>query len=573
MDGTIAALRCEYLTRGVEQAAAAAHLDQIARVELPSVLGTLLDSVYGHDPAVYVVRHVHAEFALRADGPAVGRKWAEALASAIVTTMANDPAGGGNLVRFADEAEYLACYLAEHVRGEAARHWYFRPLAAWHAEPTGAAVRALLAERPALPVLAALHRQDMLAAVLDKLPDDAVAELAAGSGGPPTPADDASGLWPLITTAVAIAEVWGLWTGAPLTALDVARDYRSRAVLDWRSTTALTMIVVDILRHLAAQGHLRSPATPPPPELAARFDWLNVDLLLPGIMAASPNLAGHREKLVLRTLASVLAGSTALRDAVRFAGPGPRAALLLRAAVIVEHPEWTDDGLVAAVLAGVLDRWTAGAVDPVLAQLTVADDAAVEESRCAGVLLLLRAVAELRVPAVLARAGIADALPYVLLAVACRLTGADPGDPAVRAFADRPAEVRRTWRQVHRLAALRRELLAQARIQRLPELADADLPDGKLGLPKADAVVGLLACAVLRTWSRWLGRFSESSVGYLLAHFVRRPGRLRWTAGELVVELDSGPLDVVLSLAGYDKPLESVPWLGERTIRYRIAAS
>lgn len=573
MDGTIAALRCEYVTRGVEQAAGAAHLDQIARAELPGVLAAMLDSVYGDDPAVYVVRRVHAEFALRTDGPAAGRRWAGALASAIVTTIANDQAGGGNLVRFADDAEYLACYLAEHVRGNAAWHWYFWPLAAWHAETTGTAVRALLAGRPALPVLAALHRQDMLAAVLDKLPDDAVAELAAGSGRPPATADDVSGLWPLITAAVAIAEVWGLWTGAPLTALDVARDYRSRAVPDWRSTTALTMIVVDILRHLAAQGHLRSPSAPPPPELAARFDWLDVGLLLPGLVAASPNLVRQREELVLRVLANVLAGSTALRDAVRFAGPGPRAALLLRAAVIAEHPEWTDDGLVAAVLEGVLDRWTAWAADPVLAQLTVADDTTVEESRCAGVLLLLRAVADLRVPAVLARAGVADALPYVLLAVACRLTGADPSDPAVAAFAGRPAEVRRTWRQVHRLARLRRELLAQAHIQRLPELADPDLPDGKLGLPKADAVVGLLACAVLRTWSRWLGRFSESSTGYLLAHFVRRPGRLRWTAEELVVELDSGPLDVVLSLAGYDKPLESVPWLGERTVRYRMAAS
>jgi hypothetical protein len=149
----------------------------------------------------------------------------------------------------------------------------------------------------------------------------------------------------------------------------------------------------------------------------------------------------------------------------------------------------------------------------------------------------------------------------------------------VRAFAGRPTQVRRTWRQVHHLAALRRELLVQAGAQRLPDpaeltaLSDADLPDGKLGRPKADAVVGLLAGAVLRTWSRWLGRFSESSGGYLLAHFVRRPGQLHWTAKELVVELEPGPLDVVLAMAGYDRPLEGLPWLGGRTVRYRMGAS
>src|SRR5262249_48639056 len=161
----IAAMRCEYVTRGAGQAAAAARLDQVARAELPGALAALLDAVYGDDPAVYVGRDVHAELALRADGPAARRQGAPALAGAIGTTTPSDPAGGGNLVRFADEAEYLACYLAEHLRGEAARHWYFRPLAAWHGEPSGAAVRALLAGRAALPVLAALHRQDMLAAV------------------------------------------------------------------------------------------------------------------------------------------------------------------------------------------------------------------------------------------------------------------------------------------------------------------------------------------------------------------------------------------------------------------------
>ncbi|MGC0317174.1 hypothetical protein [Kitasatospora acidiphila] len=587
MDGSIRSLTCDYLARGVEPAAAAAHLDQLARLELPGILSTLLDSVYGDDPAVYVIRQVHAEFALRADAPTAARRWAEALARAIVTAVAADASADGNVIRFADQAEYLAAYLVEHLGGTAAQHWYFHPFAAWHAEPTGSAARALLATQPPVPVLAALHRQAMLPALLATLPDAAIRELAADTTRPPAPADDVSGLWPLLTTAVAIADAWGLWTGVPLAALDVARVYRSRAVPDWRSPTALTLVVVDVLRRLSARGDLRTPTAPPPAELADRFDWLEVDLLLPGLTAASPKPAGRREAAVRQALADVLAASPELRAAVRVAGPGPRAALLLRAALVAERPEWADDGFVVAVLAEVQDRWAAGEADPVLAQLAgpLADqlagrtDADVEDSPFAGLLLLLRAVTELRVPAVLARAGLADFLPEILLAVACRLTGADSAEPAVRAFAGRPAQVRRGWRQVHHLAALRGELLVQAGAQRLPdpaeltELADTDLPDGKLGRPKADAVIGLLAGAVLRAWSRWLGQFSESSGGYLLAHFVRRPGRLHWTAEELVVELEPGPLDVVVSMAGYDRPLEAVPWLGGRTVRYRMGAS
>jgi len=592
VDGTIAALRCEYLAHGLEQTVAAGHLDEVARVELPGALSALLDSVYGDDPAVYALRDVRAECALRADGAAVARRWAEALATAIVTAIAEDPADGANLVRFADEAEYLARYLADHIGGHAARRWYFHALAPFHARPTGETLRALLAGRPVMPVLAALHRHGTLAEVLGTLAPGDLAELAATMRSPA--AGDAAGLWPLLAAAVEIAGSWDLWTSGPLQVADVARTHRSRAVPDWRSPAALTLVVVDILRQLAATGDVRRPATAPPSSLAARFDWLDLPLLASGLTAAVPDIVTRREERVLRVLAGLLAASAPVRTAVRSAGPGPRAVLVLRAALAAEHPEWMDDPLADAVVARLMERWArphgAPADDPVLVLLArddrdgillARDDwdgvqpAAAEDSPCAGVLLLLRAVADLRVPALLARAGLPDALCPALLAVAGRLTGANQHDPAVRAFAGWPDGQPWTWQDATEadLAAVRRELLAQARAQCLPDLDDVDLPDGKLGAEDADAVLGLLALTVLRTWSRWLGRFAESSVGYLLAHFVRRPGRLRWTDEELVVELEPRPLDVVISLAGYDRPMEAVPWLGHRRVVYRMDAS
>jgi hypothetical protein len=586
MDGTIAALRCEYLARGLEQTVAAGHLDEVARIGLPGALSALLDSVYGDDPAVYALRDVRAECTLQVDSAAAARRWAETLAAAIVTAIAEDPADGTNLVRFADEAEYLARYLADHVGGHAARRWYFRGLAPFHAQPTSETVRALLTGRPLMPVLVALHRHGTLAEVLGALAPGDLAELAATARSPAADdaARDAAGVWPLLIAAVEIAGTWDLWTSVPLEAADVARAHRPRAVPDWRSPAALTLVVVDILRQLAATGDVRRPTTAAPSYLATRFDWLDLPLLASGLTAAVPDIVTRGEERVLRAMADLLAASVPVRTAVRSAGPGPRAVLVLRAALAAEHPEWTDDPLADTVVARLMERWArsggAPVDDPVLVLLTrddrdVVQPTVAEDSPCAGVLLLLRAVAELRVPALLARAGLSDALCPALLAVARRLTGADQHDPAVTAFAGRPDSQPWTWQDATEadLATVRRELLAQARAQHLPDLDDVDLPDGKLGPERADAVLGLLALTVLRTWSRWLGRFAESSVGYLLAHFVRRPGRLRWADEELVVELEPRPLDVAISLAGYDQPMEAVPWLGHRRVVYRMDAS
>ncbi|QUQ65627.1 hypothetical protein [Kutzneria sp. CA-103260] len=547
MDGSIAELSCEYLTRGVAATAAAGRLDTVARLELPALLGTMLDAVYGDAETVWVLRDVRAEFALRADSPDAARHWAAALATAVVTAVAEDPGDGVNLVQFDDEADYVARYLADHVRGEAARHWYFRAFEPWHERPSGEAVLGLLLDRPMMPVLAALCRHERLLEVLNAVSDDELAELVARATVVPSAGDDVSGLWPLIVAAVHVADTWSLWAADPMSTVDVARVWRSRPVPDWRSPAALTVVVVDILRYLTGRGELLRPSGPPPAELRAHFDWLDLPLLASGLTVGI--VANGRERVISDAVQEMLAGTQWLRAAVLTAGPGPRAALLVRAALAAERPEWTDDRLVESVVArltgtGALDR------EPV----------EFEESPCAGLLLLLRAVADLRLPAVLARAGQSDALPAALLAVASWLTGASPDDPAVRAFAGlrttAPHE-ELAWTAVE-CDAVRAELVAAVQAQRMDEL------------DPCEDVVELMAVAVLRAWARWLGRFAASSTGYLLANFVQRPGRIRWTDREITVELVPRPLDVVVTMAGYDRPLEAVSWLGGRTVTYRM---
>jgi hypothetical protein len=585
VDGSIGELRCEYQVPGPESASRTGHLDRLVRTELVPALEATLDAVYGDDPAVYVLRDVHAELALRTDGRDPARTWGEALTTAIATTIAEDPGDGMNLVRFADQAEYLACYLADHLSGHAWRHWYYRALAGFHGLSAAEVVPAVLSlERP-VAVLAALHRQGALPRALAALDPSALAELAASVLGRFGPAqhgtDDLGGVWPLLVAATRIADVWALWTDQPRPAVEVARDYRNRPVPNWHDPAALTLVVLDVLRHLETLGELRRPPGPPPAALAAEFEWLDLSLLAQGLTGAKPVRRDPtpREREVLRVLLDVV-GSLSLN------GPGPEAVVRIRAALAAENPEWTDDPTADAVVARVIARWRSPAVRPVvpesdedrvLALLTSSEMCAVdgypEESEYAGLLLLVRAVTDLRVPAVLSRAGLADALPETLVHLATRLTGAEPEDPAVRAFAGNPRAPTDFWAHADpaQCRTVRDGLTAILAAHGVGELDG--LGESGPGLSDASETLGLLALGVLRAWSRWLGELAGSSVPYLRGHFLCRPGTLRWSADELVVDLAPRPLDTVLDLAGYLDLVENVPWLGGRPVVFRLEAA
>ena len=93
---------------------------------------------------------------------------------------------------------------------------------------------------------------------------------------------------------------------------------------------------------------------------------------------------------------------------------------------------------------------------------------------------------------------------------------------------------------------------------------------GRLGLVTVDLTLMLIAGAALHLWARWLQGFAASSSGYLLDGLIRRPGRLNRDQTELMVELPSGPLDVVLEMAGYGEELPNLPWLDGRALRFKL---
>jgi hypothetical protein len=96
----------------------------------------------------------------------------------------------------------------------------------------------------------------------------------------------------------------------------------------------------------------------------------------------------------------------------------------------------------------------------------------------------------------------------------------------------------------------------------------AALAPGCLGMPDADLTVGLTAVALMRLWARWLRQFAASSTPYLLSNLIHRPGTLLISRDEIVVEMETRPLDMVLHMAGYLDPIEGVPWLEPQRVRF-----
>ncbi|MFB9431087.1 hypothetical protein ACFFR8_17055, partial [Streptoalloteichus tenebrarius] len=285
MDAQIATLHCEYLVNAGDPLVAE-RVHQVARTDLATALEAELAPVLDVDPAVYLIRDLVAEVRLDTRAPNLPREWARQLGAAVVAAITHGGRDHDAVVRFADEAAYLASYLLARVRGSAWDEWYYRPLGRFHHSPVSVVIREAVPAQDVVPVLAALHGQGALTEVLDALDREAVAELASASqssvdcpGAPRPLLGQASTMDPLVGVALRFADACSLWTGTRQPALAVARRQQRPSSPDWLDPDSLSEIVADLLCYLAEMGAVRLPPAEIPTSLRAELEWLNLPLL------------------------------------------------------------------------------------------------------------------------------------------------------------------------------------------------------------------------------------------------------------------------------------------------------
>jgi hypothetical protein len=200
--------------------------------------------------------------------------------------------------------------------------------------------------------------------------------------------------------------------------------------------------------------------------------------------------------------------------------------------------------------------------------------AAGAETRGAALFLLARPLLDLRLPG-LARAREVP-LPPLLAALAGSWLGLEPpfdaatalwvGAPAPDLAALAPGPLGELADDVTRV------LREQGGLEGAPAPAagDRDGEPGPASPPGVERAVATLAAAVLRAFARWLPGLPGASARFLSDGCLRRGGAVQAGRDAIDIRLDPAPLDVVLELAGYLRPLEAVPWLGGRAVRFAV---
>jgi hypothetical protein len=193
----------------------------------------------------------------------------------------------------------------------------------------------------------------------------------------------------------------------------------------------------------------------------------------------------------------------------------------------------------------------------------------------AGLYLMTRAILDVGLPGLARMYGVP--WPALLAGVATAWLGLDePFDQPTLAWtgAMEPGDVSSDLLIPHRanLAAL--EAALRERVSGL-QVAVPDL-DGAVATPPDDdpasvaASLQRVAGMLLVAWARWLRGLEASSPRFLIDRCLRRHSTVSFTDAAVTVALEPAPLDVVLQMAGYLQPIETVPWLGGRSVAFKI---
>lgn len=382
MNGRIGHLRNHYRVlgaRGARQDALAARLERVMREQMAASLEAALDEALAGNEAVYVLRQMKVTTLLTAihdsTDAGVARRCAERLAGAVVRSIAKDDGDGANVIRFDDQADYVAHFIGALLQGSAWERWYYGAFAPLRALSAPEALRAaLLDNRQHVPaILGKLHARGELDALLAALDERTRRilwreEPAAGARAAP---DE---LRPLFAGALRLADETGLWArGARPDGEALFEIYASgtNGAVDWRDRRALAFSLFDIMRFLSHRGYLRRADRSEEFLLQLNaalesLDWLDAEWLRAPLLKllgesgefdlpprpAAQHTPTPRQRELLETLVALV------REGDRTFDPdstdASSAALRLFAMLVNRAPQWADDAAAKALIEHVL---------------------------------------------------------------------------------------------------------------------------------------------------------------------------------------------------------------------------
>ena len=613
--------------------AAIPGLDRLCRQDLPGACQSAILQLLGGERAVYVIREVRARIVIRTGGAEltepIARAWGEHIAGAAARVLAHGEEGI-DFVRFENQADFVARFLADLVHGHAGALWFYGAFARYLAMPRQQTVLRVLEDNRehSAVILRLLRERGQLESILASVDE----ESAKAFGAPPAPVDNRLSVepWrPVLMAALGIASALGAETTLPpehdirwLESLQASLAVPSGEPA-WNDPVRLAAHVFHVLDFLCRAGHIRwteKVAAANAPEILRRgFDWLPLDWLLPRVLelrsgsassASFDRPAAHsptpRQEQFLALLLRVV------REKQFEAGASTRRAMAydrirIRAALAAHSPAFCDDPHLMVLLDAILtvrDSIHSGASEgaaagelersrKIVAGLGPTADALLQSlgaqqrdtrifatggeeftTSCGAVFLLTRGVLDLRLDAILKSSG-AQSPSAFLAGLAMKAGG--PLDDGARLWAGFDGDDPCPELSKFPIESFRQSLLAIMIAQRHLPSGEIPLTPGSLGrlaepiesCPAAiDHLLTETTVCVIRAWARWLRGIGESSPAYLLKNTLDRKALVRHTAHTIDVTLAPAPLDSIVDLAGYFEPISQVPWLGNREMRF-----
>lgn len=370
MDIRIAHLACQYHVVGSGAAGGSlvvqSRLDQLAGQRVMSSMEAALEQALGNDPAVYVFRRVRSSVFLnphsRTDAWLADR-WGSRLAAALLRTLADDPGDHVNLMRFRDQADYVAHFCIALEQGTAWEDWYLKSFSAYRESGSQHAIGAVLMEHRSqlAAIFGYLHQYGRLKQVLAAL-DSAAVQTLWSDGVGAARVNDSETLRPLFAAALDLIEQLNLWQVPPRDRESLFLEYLSEnsAPADWRDRQGLAAAVLSVLHFMRRRGYLETEREiPPHPDrletALAHLDWLDTDWLAAAIRKLSdeptdtPELPlpparrslPARQRALIDDLSLLLRGEELQLD---LAVPdSPANALRIYALLVARAPRWADD--------------------------------------------------------------------------------------------------------------------------------------------------------------------------------------------------------------------------------------
>jgi len=407
MDGRIGRLHCRYRISADSTLPLLTRLDEVGRQALASICADALASVLQEDRTVWIVRSVSVPMTLNPksvwDDTILAKQWANRITIAATREIAKG-SDGANVMRFDDQADFVAVFLSDLLRGRAWQHWYYGALERFRNQTTGsAAFGVLLENRDYIPhILARLARMGSLETLLAVLGPDAVKRIWSQELKGPDP-DFEDALRAIFRTALDLALEYGALESLDGIAADrLLSEYGQIGPVasDWRDAPGLSRAVVGVLEFLRSRGYLRASSAPPqhrsgpqPEQLPPEFDWLDAKLIVEFFAGLASSSTSRDRQELKSDGAFLLSAATAprtrrllsdLADAIAYELPSfagrrddsANTAIRIYSRLVAQNSEWSADPFAICALEGLLAlaEWiteapSSGWIEPAIAAL------------------------------------------------------------------------------------------------------------------------------------------------------------------------------------------------------------